>query len=194
MSLSTEREFKRQLSAAQAAAIQQAYPFAAPFSQTNIYYDTPEQTLKKAQAALRLRCFTDHAEVTLKQRQGDGLRTMLETTDTISYDSAQVAMTAGTFPPTPSVTTALTQLGIALTQLRPFASVTTTRREAKEPAGTLVLDHSHFADQTADWELEMEYTDFALAAPFFDALTQKFQLPDTAVQNKVARAVQHMPN
>lgn len=188
MSTATEREFKRMLSAEQAAAILAATDFAAPYIQTNVYYDTPDAQLKEAQAALRLRLFADRAEVTLKQRQPDGPRTMTETTDALSLADAQADVDAGTVPANGSVGAALTAIGLTPTQLHPFARVTTTRREAVTAAGTLVLDASDFADGSRDWELEMEYTDITVAQPAFDALVTRFGLTQLGGQNKVARA------
>lgn len=182
MSITPEQEFKTLLPAATAQKLLQAFTFQAPFSQTNVYFDTPDQQLKAQHMGLRIRRFADHAEQTLKVPAG-AHRKLLEYTDAISGDQL---VADGVVAPQ------LAAAGIEFTQLMPFAQATTTRYLAPQSAGLLTLDHTNYPNGHSDWELEMEYQDATLAGDFWQQLAQDFAITLLPPQNKIQRAIDNV--
>ena len=179
--ITSEQEFKALIAADQALKLQQHYPFAAAFAQTNRYFDTPDGKLRQAGCGLRIRHLPDHSEQTLKVPSGPD-RQLLEYTDHLTGD----ALAAGG-----QVAAKLRQLGIAWSTLRPFAEATTTRRLSSQPAGLLTLDHTRYPDGFSDWEVELEYHDAQAAQAFWTALAERHHLASTPPINKIQRAKQH---
>ncbi|MFV4907129.1 CYTH domain-containing protein, partial [Lactobacillus delbrueckii] len=66
MSKNREIEAKVALDQASYEAIVAAYPVKSDFKQSNHYFDTPDKQLKEDHSALRIRCFQDRAEETIK--------------------------------------------------------------------------------------------------------------------------------
>nr|WP_086349138.1 CYTH domain-containing protein [Enterococcus sp. 9E7_DIV0242]OTP15856.1 hypothetical protein A5888_002070 [Enterococcus sp. 9E7_DIV0242] len=79
------------------------------FVQVNTYFDTLDSQLKQMNAGLRIRSFTDSAEITLKLPEKVGL---LEITDTISLTQVQEITKSGVFPENSEVFQKLLQLNI----------------------------------------------------------------------------------
>lgn len=182
---SQEQEFKTILTAPQSVAIQNAYPFAAPFTQTNRYFDTPTGQLAKAGIGLRTRAFSDHAEQTLKVPTGPH-RQLTEITDAIQPDAVTTIQPAG------DVCAWLHDFGLDA-PLQLFAQATTTRRLCQLPAGLLTLDETHYVNGRSDHELELEYTDYATAKAFYSDILTRFALVTQPPTNKVIRARDNMP-
>ncbi|WP_179394324.1 CYTH domain-containing protein [Lacticaseibacillus absianus] len=189
--ISQEQEVKVMLTQSQADAIAAAYPFSAPFTQTNTYYDTPDQALRQQGLGLRIRQFATHAEQTLKVPAA-GDRVLTELTDPLSVATARALTAAGRLQADGLVARALTARGVDWAQLAPFAQATTTRRLCQQAEGLLTLDETCYANRTRDRELELEFTDAARAKPFFAQLIARFQLDPTPPRNKVARAAQNV--
>ena len=181
MSIESEQEFKALLPAAQVATLQADYAFAAPFTQTNRYFDTVDEALRQRGCGLRTRQFADHAEQTLKVPAGPD-RKLLEYTDPIPSNT----LVAGG-----QVEAKVVSLGVDFTALRPFAEATTTRRLAQLPAGLLTLDQTQYPDGFSDWEVELEYHDASAANSFWASLAKQLQLTFSAPQNKIQRAKVH---
>ncbi|WP_225048179.1 CYTH domain-containing protein [Lacticaseibacillus kribbianus] len=179
-----EQELKAPLTAAQAQAIEAAFAFDAPFSQTNSYYDTQTGALAAAGLGLRVRRFADSAEQTLKVPTGPN-RLLTEITDPLP---AGAGLTPGG-----SVAAALAARGIAWSALGVIATATTTRRLSRQAAGLLTLDRTCYPNQTQDFELELEVQDFAAGMKFFMELRRRFGLSDGPVTNKVTRAIRNSP-
>lgn len=181
MSIESEQEFKTLLSVAQVATLQTHYPFAAPFTQTNRYFDTKDEALRQQGCGLRTRQFADHAEQTLKVPAGPN-RKLLEYTDPIPGND----LVAGG-----QVEAEVVSLGVDFMALRPFAEATTTRQLAPLPAGLLTLDHTRYPDGFSDWEMELEYHDATAAKSLWINLAQQLALTFSAPQNKIQRAKVH---
>ncbi|WP_262315550.1 CYTH domain-containing protein [Lacticaseibacillus parakribbianus] len=179
---STEQELKALLTPDQAAAIQAAFAFEAPFTQTNLYFDTPDATLAARHLGLRVRRFADRAEQTLKVPAGPDRR-LTEITDPLPQASG---LTAGG-----AVEAALAAQGIAWATLVEVATATTTRRLSRQAAGLLTLDQTCYPNQTQDFELELEVQNFAVGKNFFMMLRQRFGLSDRGLTNKITRALQN---
>ncbi|WDF82019.1 CYTH domain-containing protein [Lacticaseibacillus pabuli] len=195
MSIETERELKSLITQTQAQQISQAYPFAAPFEQTNVYFDTVDNAVREAGAALRIRRFSTYAELTLKLRQiKEKARTITEFTDRLDTRVADELIKADRLPETGTVADELTKLGVARLELRKFAQMTTRRRECELPGCKLVLDDNYYMDGSRDWEAEIEYTEAGAATELMTALSTEFHIEGRRGSNKIARATAHMPH
>lgn len=182
---SQEQEFKTILTESQSMAIQTAYPFAAPFTQTNRYFDTVAGQLAKADVGLRTRAFADHAEQTLKVPKGPH-RQLTEITDVIPLAAVTTIQPGG------DVCAWLNNFGLDA-PLHLFAQATTTRRLCQLPAGLLTLDETRYTNGRSDHELELEYTDYATAKAFYSDILKRFALVTQRPTNKVVRARDNMP-
>lgn len=185
-----EIELKTLITKTEYQQIQNHFEFKEPFSQTNYYFDTPDQQLYQQHCGLRLRIFTDHAEQTLKiptQKKTPINHQLLEISDRLTLDFAQhkTLLTTG------QVADALAKRQINMNQLQIFATATTLRRIAKLAVGDLILDQTTYPNGSCDYELELETTTPQAAQSFFTDLLQQFQITASPVTNKVARAVQN---
>lgn len=192
MSITTETELKTMLSETVATQILATYAFAPSFTQTNTYFDTPDDALKNASSALRIRNFTDHAEQTLKVRAAGAERKITEFTDPLTTDDAQKLLDENRIAPGGTVYTQLSKLAVPVAKLRAFATITTERHQCQLSEGLLVIDHSHFHDGTSDWELEIEYHNRAAATTRLAQLQAQFGFQLVHSENKIARAIAHM--
>ena len=191
MPVNTEKEFKCLITAEQAAAITAAYAFNDAYTQTNTYFDTAKRDLADSRCALRIRQFADHGEQTIKVLANAKPRKILEYTDPLTTAQAKDLADAGKLLTPGTVASQLHVLGIEIDAVHPFASATTTRSEYPFSAGLLVVDHTQYPDGFCDWELEMEYSDFAPANDFFTGLETKFDIKPSKVTSKIVRATAH---
>ncbi|WP_407893300.1 CYTH domain-containing protein [Lacticaseibacillus sp. N501-2] len=182
MSKELEQEFKTLLDAATAQKLRQQIAFQPPFTQTNRYFDTADHQLQAHHWGLRTRQFADYSEQTLKVPVGPD-RKLMEYTDAITGNEL---VAGGT------VATQLDAIGIDFNALHAFAQATTTRYLAPQAAGLLTLDHTTYLNGTSDWELEMEYTDAAIAKAFWAQLARDFDLTLLPPENKIQRAVENV--
>lgn len=185
-----EIELKNLLTADQFRQIKQQFEFARAFTQTNYYFDTPDQQLYQQHCGLRIRIFNDYAEQTLKVPTAQATANqheLLEITDRLPQELA----TKQQLLKTGEVTAALAQRQISLAQLKVFAAATTTRQIATLNVGKLTLDQTNYPNGHQDYELELETTTPREAQEFFVELLQQHQISRAPVINKVARAVQN---
>lgn len=186
MSQQIEHEFKNLITAAEYSRLQQSYPFAAPFTQTNLYFDTATQQLQHLGWGLRLRLFATDAEQTLKVPAGQQRR-LQEITDRLPLAKARQQQ----FAIPSQVSAALATKHIQLSQLRLIGFAQTKRQQAKLPSGLLVLDQTAYADGLADYEVELEVQQTAAPLTTFQAMLTQHHIPERKVVNKVQRAKQH---
>lgn len=185
-----EIEFKTLLSAKDYHKIYQYYQFEnQPFiDQTNIYFDTPSQALQKKRFGLRIRCFEEEGELTLKcPTKGHGL---LEITDQLSAVQLDSLLDQQTILKSGAVANALLDAGIDIDQLKPIARLRTKRYEKQLAIGLLALDESWYG-QHHDYELELEVSDEIQGKINFKALLSHFDLPYTPGENKIIRAIKN---
>jgi uncharacterized protein YjbK len=194
MPINVENEFKTTITSDQATALINAYSWNDPFTQTNTYFDTAKHALRNQKCAARIRVFSDHAEQTLKVLARTTPRKVLEYTDPLTLPQAAELVQAGKMATPGTVACQTHVLGVDIDSLHAFASATTTRRQLPSTTGLLVLDSTTYPDGFTDWELEMEYTDFELAKPYFTEIIQKFGIVKQPVTSKIARATAHTKN
>lgn len=191
MTQTIEREFKVSLTEQQFKQLQAAYPWPTPFTQTNYYYELPQNELQRRHMGLRTRLYQDHAEQTLKVPQAGATRTLLEITDTMPLATAQQLIAQQTIQPNQQIAKYLEAIGIDWSALFIWGQATTNRQVLTLPSGRLTLDQTTYPDQTADYELELEFDDATLAQPFFQGIVSRFKLTQTTPLNKIQRAKNH---
>lgn len=191
MTQTIEREFKVSLTEQQFKQLQAAYPWPPSFSQTNYYYELPQNGLQQRHMGLRTRLYQSRAEQTLKVPQSDALRTLLEITDTIPLTTAQQLIDQQTIRADQQIAKYLQNSRIDWSALFIWGQATTYRQVLTLPSGHLTLDQTTYPDQTVDYELELEFDDVTIAQPFFQDIAERFRLTQTAPLNKIQRAKNH---
>jgi len=119
--------------------------------QTNHYIDTPDQLIRQEKMALRVRTFTNQAELTLKVPETVG---HFEYNQNLSQEETKAILQNKEFPDG-EIKNLLESKGIPVEQLVVWGSLTTERFEKETAAGLVALDHSLYLD-TEDYELEIE--------------------------------------
>lgn len=188
MSEEIEIEFKSMLSQIEYEKLLRYYNITDDqfVIQTNLYFDTADFQLKQQGMGLRIRCFTDTAEATLKVPQPVGL---LEVTDKLTLTEVDQALQKNQFTSEATeILARLQSLNISFSHLLLIGKLITKRAEFTIPEGKLALDESWYSDQH-DFEFELEVLDPEYAEADFEKLLKKFDLPFPKTQNKIVRAV-----
>ena len=154
-------------------------------TQENHYFDTPEFSLKNHGTALRIRKKKEKYVLTLKQPCNDGL---LESHQSLSSQEA-AELLDGKAAITGEIAGLIQHLGIDVTELVYFGSLTTKRSQLPYKDGLLVLDHSFYLNKD-DYELEFEAADFHVGKQQFNELLEQFRIPIRHTENKIRRFYQ----
>jgi uncharacterized protein YjbK len=184
MSQSIEIEFKNLLSIEEFNRMISYFQLSDDhfFRQINHYFDTEDFALKNLGCALRIREKKEHFEMTLKQPHPDGL---LETTQTLTAKEANALLNGGLFMEG-IVEAQIESLGIDVTNLVYFGSLTTDRAELSYQNGLLVLDFSSYLN-TKDYEVEYEVSNREQGEPIFISLLTELNIPLRKTSNKTQR-------
>jgi len=184
MSQNIEIEFKNMLTKAEYERILTAFNIEEDqiFTQENLYFDTPDFALKKAESALRIRRKGTDFVMTLKQPRKIGL---IETNQLLTCEEASAAINDGCLPGG-QIKQIIEEYNIPFSKLEYFGSLTTKRAEIAYENGLLVLDHSIYL-QHEDYELEYEVEDYQAGRKNFQGLLKQFKIPERVTKNKVRR-------
>lgn len=140
-----EKEYKMLLTKNEYLTLRALYPNAISIPQTNTYYDTVAQTLKKQQCALRIREKNGTFLLTLKHRKGKNL---YEHESKIDQNRPEVFLKT-------DIQKLLEQFHVT-TQLKPIANFITHRTSIDFEHAQLCIDFNQFAHYE-DYEVEYEY-------------------------------------
>ena len=154
--------------------------------QTNHYIDTPDQLIRKEKMALRVRTFTNQAELTLKVPETVG---HFEYNQTLSQKETQAILLHQQFPDG-EIKDLIVSKGISIDQLSVWGSLTTERLEKETEAGLVALDHSLYLD-TEDYELEIEVKTAEEEANFHQFI-KEHGIVYKAAKNKIARLAERL--
>lgn len=142
-----ERELKIGLTKEQYETLLHSYEFDHSIRQVNTYYDDPEQILKNAGGAVRIRQIGDQNILTLKLPK-----------DSITKYEYEMPVAESSIDNLSDEERKLIDDHIRLAgSLHPIASFTTIRNIKKLDYAELCLDQNDFGSVT-DYELEYEYT------------------------------------
>ena len=183
MTQEIEIEFKNLLTKQQYEQLLQEFHISqnAIHRQTNHYFDTPNQAIRKLQSGLRIRQIGNYYECTLKEKNAEHAH--LETTDKITAIEAQQMLDGKGFY-AQEVAKRLALHHIPLEQLHVFGSLTTDRVEIPYKEGLLVFDHSFYL-QCDDYEVEYEAKDAIKGNIIFDSFYNNMVLiSDQLIKNR----------
>ena len=154
--------------------------------QTNIYFDTVDEQLKKQNCGLRIRFVGHQAEYTLKTPAEKG---RLETTDTFITQEAEAFIFEKRLPRSGAVFQKLSDLNIDPASLIQTGKLTTKRAEFPIEEGLLAIDES-WGDNLHDFELELEVGDASVGKIAFINFLKRFSLPYRPAKNKIQRMLE----
>lgn len=177
--LLTKDEFKR---------LDLLFSHVPQVTQTNYYFDTDDLQLKKHRLSLRIRTFSQSAEMTLKIPQTVG---NLEYNTDLTLDEAKQIIKSSQFPQN-AVTQPILEAGIKLTDLKLLGNLTTIRRESQTEIGLMALDSNRYA-QIKDYELELEVSDASRGKEDFQAFLEKYNINYKFAKSKLARFASTLP-
>ncbi|TWT12365.1 CYTH domain-containing protein [Streptococcus sp. sy004] len=177
--LLTKDEFKR---------LELLFSHVPQITQTNYYFDTADFQLKKHRLSLRIRTFSQSAELTLKIPQDVG---NLEFNAELSLEKAKELIRTGHFPIN-TVTQPILDAGIDLSKLNLLGNLTTIRRESQIDIGLIALDSNRYA-QIKDYELELEVNDASKGEADFQAFLDKYNINYKFAKSKLARFASTLP-
>ncbi|MEX2783930.1 CYTH domain-containing protein [Streptococcus sp. H49] len=165
-----------------------------PVTQTNYYFDSPDFQLKAHHMSLRIRTFSDRAELTLKLPNTVG---NLEHNLDFSLPQAKEIIKSGRIPSC-LIRDLIEDKGVSPDDLSVFGHLTTIRRENQTAMGLLALDYNLYTGRK-DYELELEVTDADNGkkqfADFLDqnAITFKYAKSKIARLTSSLRAAKKLP-
>ncbi|MGY3704497.1 hypothetical protein BW731_03400 [Vagococcus martis] len=191
MAKEIEIEFKNMLTKDEFQQLLTTYfPDTPAFSQTNCYFDTPDNTLKEKSMGLRLRKRQGKNECTLKVPTSN-TNAYQEITDSLTEKEINTLIKEERVPLGRDVANYLESIGVAVTDLKKIGFLTTYRREKKlNNECLLVLDESHFG-KTVDYELEMEVTESKKGELFFNDFLIKENIKRHPASKKIARMIEY---
>jgi uncharacterized protein YjbK len=179
-----EIEFKNMLTQEEFRRLKEHFSFEPDtfLLQKNHYFDTPSDSLKENQCALRIREKNNSFELTLKQPAENGL---LETNQPVTEQETIRMLEEGIIP-TGEVSDALRKLGITANRLLHFGTLSTSRAETGFKEGLIVLDYSTYLN-TEDYEVEYEVKDRKTGEAIFFEFLETMNIPIRPADNKIKR-------
>lgn len=174
-----ERELKLVIDEQTYKSIMNSYDFHKSIIQTNTYFDTEKQEVKKQHGAVRIRTIEDKKIFTLKIKKDEYTHYEFEkeifTNDIKEIDD-------------PEILNWFKQYQIPQ-ELYPIASFTTLRKTFEFENGELCLDKTTFKNHI-DYEVEYEYTSDHNGIHFFNSILNKYGLKwQKNCPSKIARAM-----
>ncbi|WP_277586414.1 CYTH domain-containing protein [Psychrobacillus antarcticus] len=152
-------------------------------SQTNYYFDTPDNFFKNNGMGFRLRVLNDHNELTLKHPIEEHV--MEENTIHVSNQERDAIINQTSFPSIPF----LAQFNL-ISPLICIGSLQTNRVQIPFENGTLFFDHSIYS-KTEDFEVEYESSNVKYGKEVFLDLLDSHQIPIRHTDKKIARLVKY---
>ncbi|MGT2741958.1 CYTH domain-containing protein [Streptococcus plurextorum] len=179
-----EIEYKTLLTQDEFQRLEARFSHVKPLTQTNYYLDTKTNDIKNHRMSLRIRTFSDKAELTLKVPQEVGNR---EYNQSLALSDAKNYIKTATLPEG-EILSLLLERKIPLEDLMVLGHLTTIRRETLTPIGLLALDYNQYAG-IKDYELELEVQDPEVGKKDFDHFLEEHNIAFKYAKSKVARFV-----
>lgn len=152
-------------------------------TQTNYYFDTPNQYFKNKKMGFRLRVLPTRNELTLKVPESEHI--MNETTQLLSDIEKNDILNNLCFPSLPFLQQIKNEGPLAC-----IGSMQTNRAQINYEKGTLFFDHSIYS-QTEDFEVEYESIDVENGRKKFLQLLEVHSIPLRYTDKKIARLVNY---
>ncbi len=167
--------------------LKEQFSHIQPVLQKNYYIDTPDFQLREKKVAMRIRIFSDWAELTLKVPQTVGnmeYNQKLNLPEAESYLEKQIL-------PQGLVLEELAKLGILSQDWFVLGCLATIRYEMETSIGLMALDESHYFDHT-DYELELEVTDHEKGKRDFQQFLSENSITYQKAPSKLIRFIKSM--
>ena len=158
-----------------------------PVLQKNYYIDTPDFQLREKKVAMRIRTFSDWAELTLKVPQIVG---NMEYNQRLSLEEARHHLEQGTLPQG-LVLEKLSKHGIQSTHWKILGCLTTVRQEMETQIGLMALDESRYFN-VIDYELELEVSDYEQGKRDFRQFLTENKITYQKAPSKLLRFIKSM--
>lgn len=162
--------------------------------QTNYYFDTTEQQLKKAGAALRIRTLNSRHELTFKV---PSVNFLMETNLDLTAAQTEHILNKGSLQLS-ELTKQKLDIGLSEinehTVFKYFNHFKTTRYEKRVGENLLVLDQTTFQNEVVDYELEVEGQNPQATKTYFHSILDKYSIPARSTLPKIARAEKNKIN
>ncbi|MFJ8067295.1 CYTH domain-containing protein [Psychrobacillus sp. NPDC096426] len=152
-------------------------------TQTNYYFDTPENYFKEKKMGFRLRVLPNRNELTLKTPVQEHV--MDEQTKTLSDDERDAIIHETRFPSV-SFLEQIKDQG----PLTCIGSMQTDRAQIPYNNGVLFLDHSLYS-RIEDFEVEYECGDVEIGQKIFSQLLEELHIPHRHTDKKIARLMKY---
>lgn len=180
--LHLEIEYKTLLNKDEFKRLKKLFSHVTPIVQTNYYFDSESSMLKKNHLSLRIRTFSNTAELTLKVPDKVGT---LEHNFSISLEEADNIIKNG-FKSSHPIANLLNQYHIELSSLKSFGHLTTKRLEIETPIGVMALDESQYSN-IIDYELELEVEDPKQGEKDFHRFLEDHHINFKYAKSKISR-------
>lgn len=157
--------------------------------QSNYYFDTKNQDLKKQNSALRIRTTDSYNELTLKTPyEGFLMETNLNLSDNnISEILNNKQFILSSYLTSKDIFDSLDSISEeSIFYL--FNSFKTKRLEKQIGNHLIVLDQTFYQNGNVDYELEIESNDATLGQVFFDSFLEKHEIISRPAMPKIRRA------
>ncbi|GAB2024729.1 CYTH domain-containing protein [Lactovum odontotermitis] len=187
MPIHLEIEFKSLLSMPEFERLSRLFSHIKPIVQTNFYFDTENLKLRENRLALRIRCFSDAAELTLKVPQKVG---NIEHNIDLPLETAKSLVEARSLTDCPvdisEISRIIDSYDIDFAQITCIGWLKTTRREYQMPIGLAALDNNEYLG-TSDYELELEVEEAEQGKEDFNNFLEKNGIEYRYARSKVVR-------
>ena len=182
MKYELEREIKNLLTKQEFLRLKKFFHFSDDDfqPQTNYYFETENQDLKKLQAALRIRQKNEKFVLTLKQKRKDDVH---EYHLNLSSQEAKALLQKQN---TKKIKEILHAIGAESLNPHYLGSLTTLRAQCLFMEGMIFLDKSSYFQQT-DYEIEYEVKNWAEGKQAFYHLMQEHEIHLKPTLSKIAR-------
>ena len=182
-----EIELKTLLKKEEYVHLRKQFSHVTPVHQKNYYIDTPDCQLREKKVAMRIRTFSDWAELTLKVPQTIG---NMEYNQKMTLPEAEHYLEKQILPQG-MVMEKLAEIGIESHDWFVLGCLATIRYEMETSIGLMALDESHYFDHT-DYELELEVTDHEKGKADFQKFLEENQITYQKTPSKLIRFIKSM--
>ncbi|MDR2975810.1 MAG: CYTH domain-containing protein [Streptococcaceae bacterium] len=182
-----EIEFKSLLSMPEFERLSKLFSHVKPVVQTNYYFDTESLVLRENRLALRIRCFSHSAEMTLKVPQEVG---NIEHNIDLPLDTAKTLISLKSLVDCPVDISEILQIidnyQVDFKTLTCIGCLKTTRQEYQMPIGLAALDVNEYLG-TSDYEFELEVEEAQQGQKDFNSFLEKNNIEFRYARSKVVR-------
>ncbi|HEY0221872.1 CYTH domain-containing protein [Lactovum miscens] len=182
-----EIEFKSLLSMPEYERLQKLFSHVKPVTQTNYYFDTKDLKMRENHLSLRIRCFSETAEMTLKVPQEVGnleynIDVPLVEAKSLIENKSLVKCQQNIS----SICDIIAERGLTFSDITCIGSLRTTRREYQMSIGLAALDFNEYLG-TSDYEFELEVENDKQGQNDFDEFLEKNGIEFRYARSKVVR-------